>query len=69
MQESEREVQAMKLDLTDFEAQVLKETLESCLGELSSEISHTDSRDFREGLKKRRHALADIATALEGAAG
>ena len=54
----------MRLELGEKEARVLAEALESYLGDLSTEIGHTDSRDFREGLKERRAVLAGILEAL-----
>ena len=54
----------MQLELQDDEARILAEALEGYLGDLSMEIGHTDSMDFREGLKQRRDVLARIAAAL-----
>ena len=55
----------MQLELNDEERRVLAETLESYLGDMSTEIGHTDSMDYREGLKQRREVLARIAEALK----
>ena len=59
----------MQLELSEEELRVLAETLESYLGELSTEIGHTDSMDYREGLKRRREVLVRIAAALKGGTG
>ena len=55
----------MQLELGEEELRVLAETLESYLGELSTEIAHTDSMDYREGLKRRREVLLRIAAAVK----
>ncbi|MCW8892199.1 MAG: hypothetical protein OQL18_02640 [Deltaproteobacteria bacterium] len=54
----------MKLDLTKNEEQVLAETLESSLSRLQDEISHTDSRDYREALKERKEVLQNLRSKL-----
>lgn len=55
------------LDLDDQEKQILYETLQSCLSDLSYQIADTDNQDFREGLKARRAVLEKIKDALEHA--
>jgi len=52
------------LELTDAEASVLKETIQSVLKDLSYEIADTDSKDFRDGLKSRRDVLLKLEQAL-----
>ena len=59
----------MKLELDDFETGVLADALDSYLGDLSTEIAHTDAKDFRDGLKKRRDVLAKIAAKLREGGG
>jgi len=54
----------MKIELGDEEVKVLAGALESYLSELSTEIGHTDSRDFRAGLKEQRDVLQRILQAL-----
>jgi len=54
----------MKIELDDEEVKVLAGALESYLSELSTEIGHTDSSDFRESLKERRDVLQRILQAL-----
>jgi hypothetical protein len=53
------------LTLTSEDARVLADTLTHDLSELRMEISHTDSLDFREGLKRKKAALRRILDALE----
>lgn len=53
------------ITLSDEEARVLADTLTHDLSELRMEISHTDSLDFREGLKSRKAALRRVLDALE----
>ncbi|MEJ2087330.1 MAG: hypothetical protein P8Y69_02375 [Gammaproteobacteria bacterium] len=52
------------LDLTEAEADILKEALQSMLKNLSYEIADTDSKDFRDGLKARRDVLVKVQQAL-----
>ncbi|MGD8417005.1 MAG: hypothetical protein PVH91_08105 [Pseudomonadales bacterium] len=52
------------LDLTEAEADILKEYLQKLLENLSYEIADTDSKDFRDGLKARRDVLAKVEKAL-----
>jgi len=54
----------IQLDLTDDEAALLKEFLESTLKNLSYEIADTDTSEFRDQLKARRDALTRISQAL-----
>jgi hypothetical protein len=58
----------LQLELTPREASILVQTLDTVLLELRTEISHTDSHDYKEQLKERqsvlertRQALADLA--------
>jgi hypothetical protein len=52
------------LDLTEAEADILEEALQSMLKNLSYEIADTDSKDFRDGLKARRDVLVKVQQAL-----
>lgn len=54
----------MKLDLTEELADELRSTLESSLGELSSEIADTDNPTYRRELRDRRERLVAIQTQL-----
>ena len=55
-----------RLELTDEESEVLTHVLESYLGELRTEISHTDSSEFREGLRRRAEVIRKTLAALRG---
>ena len=55
------------LELADDEARLLSEVLESTLSNLSYEISDTDTKDFRDGLKAKRDVLAKVKEALASA--
>lgn len=55
------------LDLDEQERQILDETLQSYLSDLSYEIADTDKQDFRDQLKARRAVLVKIKEALEQA--
>jgi hypothetical protein len=57
----------MKIELNDKECDTLREVLESYLSELTSEIAHTDDRDFRDNLKDKRTTIENIAQRLEAA--
>ena len=52
------------LNLDDEERETLREALESYLSDLHTEISHTDNRDYRSNLKRRREVLKKVVEAL-----
>ena len=54
-----------QLTLGTEETKVLAETLRSFLSDLRMEVSHTDSYDFREMLKRREEVLGGILAELE----
>jgi hypothetical protein len=54
----------MRLELSDVEEQVLADTLKSSLNRLGDEISHTDSRDYRDFLKERKEVLIKLSEKL-----
>lgn len=54
----------LNLKLNETEGKVLAETLDSSLSRLGDEISHTDSIDYREFLKKRREVLEKLRKML-----
>ena len=54
----------LRLELNKMEGEVLMSTLESSLSRLSDEISHTDSRDYREFLKGRKDVLIKLREKL-----
>ena len=52
------------LDLTEREQEILHGVLQSTLGDLRMEISHTDRKDVRDLLKERKQVLIKVADAL-----
>lgn len=48
------------LSLTPEEATLLHELLQVALLELRHEIWHTDTREFRQGLLDRQHAIEQL---------
>ena len=50
----------MHLDLTEQEAEVLRDFLERWLGDLSMEISHTDNPIYRRAVRVQRDALRRV---------
>lgn len=55
---------AMQLELTEEEAEILREVLGTHLGDLSAEIANTDNPSFRRMLRNRRDRLARVHDAL-----
>jgi hypothetical protein len=53
------------LKLNNQEKQALYETLTQSLGRLHDEISHTDSTEYRDLLKKRKEVLLKIQGLLQ----
>ncbi|HEX2080136.1 MAG TPA: hypothetical protein VHG08_20715 [Longimicrobium sp.] len=56
----------LTLDLSASEQAILREVLEDAASELGTEISGTDSKDFRDDLKDRREVLQKVIAALGG---
>ena len=56
------------LELTPEELKVLEETLERSVSDLSMELGHTDSRDFKEKLKGRKAVLDRLLDKVHGSA-
>jgi hypothetical protein len=54
----------MHLDLTEEEAEVLRDVLGRWLGDLSMEISHTDNPVYRRAVRVQRDALRRVYNAL-----
>lgn len=54
----------LRLELTEEEARVLRDTLVSCVMELRMEIADTDQMEFRESLKRNKQILHSIAERL-----
>lgn len=57
---------AVELKLTDPEADILRDTLESDLSDLLREIARTDKREMREGLKRREELLRGVLARIGG---
>jgi hypothetical protein len=56
---------SMNLELSQEAAEVLLETLNGVLGDVSSEIANTDNASYRAGLMARRDLLREVQTQLE----
>jgi hypothetical protein len=56
------------LELSPEELEILSEELQSKLSEMELEVAHTDTRDFKELLKKRQEVLVRILAKLSKAA-
>ena len=54
------------LQLSAEEQAVLRDALESSVSELGTEISNTDSKEYRDALKQRREILQKVIGALGG---
>jgi len=59
----------LNLDLSDSEQAILRDVLENAVSEMGTEISGTDSKDFRDDLKDRREVLLKVIAALGGGHG
>ena len=58
----------MELTLSDDELDFLLNFLEQHHRELLNEIAHTDSREFRQGLRRNEQLLQSLICRLEAAA-
>jgi len=56
------------IDLTESETSTLRDTIQSYLTELHTEISHTDDRDFKTALRRRQQLLQSVLDKLPAAA-
>lgn len=56
----------LNLDLSASEQAILREVLETAVSEMGTEISGTDSKDYRDDLKDRREVLQKVIAALGG---
>ena len=54
-----------QIELRQVEIHLLREILQRYLAELSMEIAHSDRKDFREFLKKRREFMEDFIQRLD----
>jgi hypothetical protein len=57
-----------EIDLTEEERLVLADVLQRSLSDLHTEISHTDSGDFRDALKARRAVVEKVLASIAGGA-
>jgi butyrate kinase len=57
-------VSAMRLDINDDQAEILRETLEHTLRELRIESARTDTHDFREMLHRRERCVESVLAKL-----
>lgn len=55
----------LQLELNDQEHEMLTQVLRSFLSELRSEVSHTDTPSFRDGLKAQEHLIKQLLAKLE----
>jgi hypothetical protein len=61
-------VKKIELNLSDEDVKVLLNALERYVSDLSVEIAHTDTRDFREGLKIERTTIQNVLDQLKAKA-
>jgi hypothetical protein len=57
----------MQIEITDGDALVLRDVLTAWLGEVSTEIRHTDNPGVRTGLRERRDSVRRIHDLLSAA--
>lgn len=57
----------MQLELTDDEARLLREVLETAFGELREEVVKTEGAEWKRALKGREQVLAGIIAKLRTA--
>jgi hypothetical protein len=63
-----KEADMTKLELSADEAKVLTDVLSNYVSDLRMEIADTDSKDYREKLKKKEELLKNLVTRLGGKA-
>jgi hypothetical protein len=56
----------MQIDISEDEARVLRDVLDTWLGEVSAEIRHTDNPQVRSGLRERRDSVRRVHDLLAG---
>ena len=57
----------VRLELTETQAETLREVLDHVLSELRMEIADTDRKVFRDRLKERKGHLLGVVEALDAA--
>ncbi|MGH3354314.1 MAG: hypothetical protein ACRDOJ_00350 [Nocardioidaceae bacterium] len=55
----------MQIEIAENEARVLRDVLTTWLGDVSTEIRHTDNPKVRSGLRERRDCLRRIYDRLD----
>ena len=55
----------MQIEILDGDAMVLRDVLTAWLGEVSTEIRHTDNPSVRLGLRERRDSVRRIRDLLD----
>lgn len=63
---AEGRIQMVDIELTQNEANLLREILQTHLSELTFEIAFTHNKEFTELLKKKRDFMIDFLQRLEG---
>jgi hypothetical protein len=53
-----------QIELTDQEAELLRNVLEEYVSDLRMEVSNTDNMDFREALKEKERILRGLVERL-----
>jgi hypothetical protein len=54
----------MNVEISEAQATVLRELLDSRIGSLSSEIRHTDNPTYRQGLREQRDHLRSLLLSI-----
>lgn len=54
----------MPIELTEEETLLLKELLESALGEIKAEIRHTETNSFRRALHEKENRMRELLERL-----
>ena len=58
----------IELNLSDEDLKILLNALERYVSDLSVEIAHTDTKDFREGLKSERTSIQNVLDQIKAKA-
>lgn len=61
----ERSTPMVTIELTQEEAELMRNMAENCLEDLRQEIRHTDKRDYRELLKAQEELLKKLLGHLQ----
>ena len=55
----------MQIEITEDQALVLRDVLDTWLGDVSAEIRHTDNPGVRSGLRERRDCIRKVRDQIE----